>query len=354
MPPKTRLTRYDPLVANDPVSAFSVSHNVFARPPSLDKTQLAKALEMFQHYSKTTDRDGEGQDVFMTSSGGHKRAAAYIDAEFARRKLDVVTLELFPKQETLQLRRDFALRAKGERKRKISSFSALSKVYGNETMYFASNYVDMQERENKYVHSGGFETSRNPFLPIGLVDPNTLGPILKQATKQKIFDIYGDGSGNDFAADNPPERVTPDVPSDADAPLCHFERSEEVYLNVLHTTWAATVIDFSPGGGYLALACVRLRIPIVLVVKNSVHKEVLHDFIVCEVKRAMENAGDSRYFRTPADLGVDVLDVDQIDKSNPTGIEEPKKKARKKQTAKSKAKGGAPADSASAEEGSTD
>ena len=294
------------MVANDPVTAFSKHNNIFARPPSLNKVELAKALDLFEHYSKATDRDGEGQDVFWTSSGGHKRAAAHIEGELSRRKLGSVTLELFPKQETLQLRRDFALPSKGGKRRKASSLAALSKVCGSETIYLASNHVDLQERENKYIHVEGFESSKTPFLPIPLVDPNTLGPSVTQSTKRKIFDIYGDGSGNDFASDTPPERITPDLSDDAMTILCHCERSENVYMNILHTTWAATVIDFSPGGGYLALACIRARIPIVVFAKSSEHKDVLNDFFVSVIKRAMENTSDHRFYKTATELGIAV------------------------------------------------
>ena len=94
---------------------------------------------------------------------------------------------------------------------------------------------------------------------------------LSSSTKQEILDIYGDGAGK-FASDSPPEKVTPDMPPNAQTPLFHFERSEEVYQNLLYTTWAATVIDMSPGNGALALAAIRMRIPICIIVKNAVHR----------------------------------------------------------------------------------
>ena len=77
-----------------------------------------------------------------------------------------------------------------------------------------------------------------------------------------------------------------------------------MYQNLLYTTWAATVIDMSLGNAALALACIRMRIPICIIVKNAVHREVLLGHLKQELTTAMSTSSDTRYYKTHVELGV--------------------------------------------------
>ena len=59
---------------------------------------------------------------------------------------------------------------------------------------------------------------------------------------------------------------------------------------------ASRVVDFTPGNGSLALQCILFRIPVVLIVKNALHKEVLKRGLVEQLSACTRDHMDARFY----------------------------------------------------------
>ena len=102
---------------------------------------------------------------------------------------------------------------------------------------------------------------------IPLLDPEDLAPRVTQDEKRNILcprecaaEMVQDGKHDTIKSDANLEDMTW---------LFTFDKHPSVYQELLWMLFASTVVDFSPGNGSLALQCIRLKIPIVLIVKNA-------------------------------------------------------------------------------------
>ena len=57
--------------------------------------------------------------------------------------------------------------------------------------------------------------------------------------------------------------------------LFTFDRDILVYRELLHILWADCVVDWTPGNGTLAYACIVDKLPVVVVAKNKERQQVL-------------------------------------------------------------------------------
>ena len=71
---------------------------------------------------------------------------------------------------------------------------------------------------------------------------------------------------------------------------------------MLHTIWdPARVILMTPGAGRLPLLCVRLRVPVLVVVRSPLHKKLLMEVTLTELARHVLDANDDRFYRRHLD-----------------------------------------------------
>ena len=100
----------------------------------------------------------------------------------------------------------------------------------------------------------------------------------------------------DVIQDQHPTRPPADVDMQSQTWLFTFDKHSVVYQELLWMLYACRVLDFTPGNGSLALQCIRFRIPVVLIVKNALHQEVIKRSLVEQLSACMHDPMDVRFY----------------------------------------------------------
>jgi hypothetical protein len=140
---------------------------------------------MYNHYSRNGDELNPGMDVIVSFDGGHTLKGKYALKKnlFAKIEVKPQTVELYPLQQGLQYRKDFALKRHGEFRRKVAPACDLSreKVVGAECMYWGGKNLNIPERPHLFLKCPGLETSKSPYLLVPLPNPPEILPqVIKQ------------------------------------------------------------------------------------------------------------------------------------------------------------------------------
>ena len=127
---------------------------------------------------------------------------------------------------------------------------------------------------------------------------------MSQEHKAQIIDVFSDGQGREMVADKAAEIVQAETSPDVETVLFSYDRCEALYLEFLHISWAKAVVDFTPGNGTFALACIKARIPILVIARNAHHKAVLLTHFKATLTDRIADSADARFFRTDVELGL--------------------------------------------------
>lgn len=71
--------------------------------------------------------------------------------------------------------------------------------------------------------------------------------------------------------------------------------------DIIHSYFGRAVIDFTPGSGIWALACIRRRVPYVGIVGSDVHRNELQKWLVQQIKRGLVDKDDPLYDKSLAE-----------------------------------------------------
>jgi hypothetical protein len=97
-----------------------------------------------------------------------------------------------------------------------------------------------------------------------------------------------------------PDHASAKTVADADQSsltwLFTFDKHPTVYQEMLWMLSASRVVDFTPGNGSLALQCIRFRIPVVLIVKNALHQDMIKAGLVERLLAHMGDPMDVRFY----------------------------------------------------------
>ena len=94
------------------------------------------------------------------------------------------------------------------------------------------------------------------------------------------------------------------------SPLSTYGRDEKYIKNKLWLDGISSLILLGVGDGMVPWCAIELRIPIMCVYQNELHKKTIEAFLLEKIIEKMEKArpGDTRWYRTSAQLGC--RDVD--------------------------------------------
>jgi len=216
------------------------------------------------------------------------------------------------KQVTCRARQDHVKRrqeydpAKGEngdkRRRKTGEFGDLSNFPGISEVCFMAFSCPVPEERNHRITMPGIENSGYPEQVIPLPNPNLLQPLVSMETKKAIFKV--DADGNTRIRDEKVALEKGDVAGKTMVPMSFMGRDEEYLKNLLWLLGISQVVLWGVGNGMLAWVCLRLRIPILCVYENELHKETIQKFLLEKIDGAMDDPAQKRFYKTDAELGV--------------------------------------------------
>lgn len=89
-------------------------------------------------------------------------------------------------------------------------------------------------------------------------------------------------------------------------------RDEEYLENQMWLIGVSQAILWGVGNGMLAWVCLKLRIPIVLVFDNELHKEVINAFLLKKLEEAMNDPNNQRFYKSDVILGVETEDSSAV------------------------------------------
>ena len=148
----------------------------------------------------------------------------------------------------------------------------------------------------------GIEDSEFPEQSIRLPNPNLLEPLVTMETKKLIF--KPDADGNSRVRDEKVSLEKADIANKTMVPLSLMGRDEEYLKNMLWLMGASQVILWGVGNGMLAWVCLCLRIPILCVYENELHKETIQKHLLDKIEKAADDPSNKRFYKTNAELGV--------------------------------------------------
>ena len=154
--------------------------------------------------------------------------------------------------------------------------------------------TQLDARQHKYLTCQNFTSSLFPVMLIPLLDPEDLAPRVTQQQKRIILAPLECPA--EMIQDGTPETCRADGNLDDITWLFTFDKHPSVYQELLWMLFASRVVDFSPGNGPLALQCIRLKIPIVLIVKNAEHKNIIQDHLARQLSAFMCDPMDERFY----------------------------------------------------------
>jgi hypothetical protein len=137
---------------------------------------------------------------------------------------------------------------------------------------------------------------------IPLLDPEDLAPRVTQQEKRIILAPRECPAG--MIQDGSPETCRADGNLDDITWLFTFDKHPSVCQDLLWMLFASRVVDFSPGNGSLALHCIRLKIPIVLIVKHEKHKKIIQEHRVRQLSACVCDPMEERFYDVASCQGV--------------------------------------------------
>jgi hypothetical protein len=282
-----RISHFDCAIDSEPSEAYSTCHDIFGRSPGLSKSRMTSAMNFFMQYQDPN------MDVFLLGDSGQMRVRKHIHAslkkQFPLHKVNFV--ELIPRQADQEVRKRHHWRHRGVPavKQKIVG---LSSTTGREGFYMCHK-VGLVARPRKFLPCTVFTSSVAPVMIVPLRDPDDLGPRVTNWEKRSILGVEARG---DVIQDQHPTKPPADVDMQSQTWLFTFDKHPVVYQELWWMLYACRVLDFTPGNGSLALQCIRFRIPVVLIVKNALHRDMIKASLVERLLAHMGDPMDVRFY----------------------------------------------------------
>lgn len=285
---------FDSALIVEPAGHFNRWINPFTKSPVFHKGA-------YQTFANLFDSLASPADVFCTFDSGLPKALSEI------RKGTSVALQsmsFIPNQESLQFRKDFGKKRQSDesaqKRRKTMAAGDLQAVSGKETFLFGrkAEKGPLECREHKYLRVAGcFETTAVSAIVIPLPLPGSL-PKIRKSQKMQLMPSVAKRQ----LLTEKDEHFESDMAETDLVAMSLFERCEVTYKMMLHTIWdPARVILMTPGAGRLPLLCVRLRVPVLVVVRSPLHKKLLMEVTLTELARHVLDANDDRFYRRHLD-----------------------------------------------------
>ena len=121
-------------------------------------------------------------------------------------------------------------------------------------------------------------------------------------TKKLIFNP--DGDGNARTRDETIRLEKADIQNKQMIPLSMNGRDEDFLRNLLWLCGGSQVILWGVGNGMLPWVCLHMRIPILCIFENEMHKETIQKHILDKIEKVMDDPADKRFYKTDGELGV--------------------------------------------------
>ena len=121
-------------------------------------------------------------------------------------------------------------------------------------------------------------------------------------TKKLIFNP--DGDGNARTRDETIRLEKADIQNKQMIPLSVNGRDESFLRNLLWLCGGSQVVLWGVGNGMLPWVCLHMRIPILCIFENEMHKETIQKHILDKIEKVMDDPTDKRFYKTDGELGV--------------------------------------------------
>ena len=159
-------------------------------------------------------------------------------------------------------------------------------------------------RPHKYLKYEGFEDTSGDCMLVPLLSPDKLAPrVTLEVKNQIVVTTYNDP--NMVRESGKIDIPTADLPEDSKSPLFHMDRTFKVWMEFLWMLFLSTLIDYTPGNGSLAWACLNLRVACVLVCSHAEHVEAIKKRLKAMLIKAIMDDKNTRFYKSPEDLGVE-------------------------------------------------
>ena len=225
-----------------------------------------------------------------------------------------------------------------------------AKEHNGRDMLLVQTAVTIPGRPHKHLIFEGFEDTSGDCMLVPLLNPDKLAPRVTLDVKtQVVVTTWNDA--NTVREGGKIDEPQPDLPEDARSPLFHMDRMFKVYMEFLWMLYLSFLIDFTPGNGSLAWACLNLRMGCVLVCAHESHVEAIKERLKAMLVKAIMDDKNARFYQSPKDLGVQEPEKKK-DKKKPQG-KKPKGKKRPKKAESSSGGGSSKSGSSSSKSGSS-
>jgi hypothetical protein len=228
-------------------------------------------------------------------------------------KTDLQVITLRAKQAHIKRRQNYdPKQADGGDKKRVRRVGEMGNLKTfpclKEECWMAYSCSVPEEREHKFSPMPGIENSGFPEQVISLPDPNRLEPMVTMETKKLIFKPEGDSNANKIARDQKVLMEKPDIANKTMVPLSLMGRDEAYLKNMLWLVGASQVILWGVGNGMMAWVCICLRIPILCIYDNELHKATIEKHLLDKIEKAVDDKNNKRFHKTDAELGVSSAD----------------------------------------------
>jgi hypothetical protein len=245
-----------------------------------------------------------------------RHCSPYTDQKTANRKIkselqkilktDLHTITCRAKQAHIKRRQEYdPTRGEGQQNKKRRTVGEMGNLQNfpclTEEMFCCYACPVPEERPHR-IQMAGIENSGFPEQLISLPNPNLLEPLVTFETKKLIFSP--DGDGNARTRDERISLEKADIQNKQMIPVSMMGRDESFLRNLLWLCGGSQVVLWGVGNGMLPWVCLHMRIPILCIFENELHKDTIQKHILDKIEKVMDDPADKRFYKTDGELGV--------------------------------------------------
>ena len=239
-------------------------------------------------------------------------------------KTDLHTITCRAKQAHVKRRQEYdPTRREGQQSKKRRTVDQMGNLQNfpclTEEMFCCYACPVPEERPHR-IQMAGIENSGFPEQLISLPNPNLLEPLVTFETKKLIFSP--DGDGNARTRDEKISLEKADIQNKQMIPLSVMGRDESFLRNLLWLCGGSQVVHWGVGNGMLPWVCLHMRIPILCIFENELHKDTIQKHVLDKIEKLMDDPADKRFYKTDGELGVTTEESEKkipLSKGSPKG-----------------------------------